>query len=134
MTILDYAGVEHPGRSFKGRQLAPPSGVSMKPFLEGKADAPRTDDQWHAFELFGNGYVVSGDYKAIRVRPGMYGDGRWHLYNIKTDPGETRPLDEEQPERLAELVAIYKAYAEQKGIIPVRDDWSPWHGFTKEPK
>jgi arylsulfatase len=134
MTILDYAGIEHPGRSFKGRQLVPPSGVSMKPYLDGKADAPRTNDQWHAFELFGNGYVVSGDYKAIRVRPGMYGDGRWHLYNVMIDPGETRPLDAEQPERLAELVAIYEAFAAQKGIVPVRDDWSPWHGFTKEPK
>ncbi len=36
-----------------------------------------------AFELFGNGYIVSGDYKAMRVRPGMYGDGQWHLYNIR---------------------------------------------------
>ena len=50
----------------------------------------RNDEQWVAFELFGNSYVIAGDYKAIRVRTGMYGDGKWHLYNIRNDPGETR--------------------------------------------
>ena len=59
----------------------------MRPFIEGRAERPRTDDQWVAFELFGNSFVVAGDYKAIRVRTGMYGDGKWHLYDIKHDPG-----------------------------------------------
>jgi arylsulfatase len=56
----------------------------------------------------------------------MYGDGEWHLYDIKNDPGETRPLEAEQPERLEKMIAIYEAYAEEKGIVPVADDWSPW--------
>ena len=132
MTILDYAGVTHPGTSYRGRTLSPPSGVSMRGFLEGKAPAPRDEDQWVAFELFGNGSVVAGDYKAIRVRAGMYGDGDWHLYDIAKDPGETRPLDEEQPERLAAMIAIYEKFAEEKGLIPVADNWSPWHGFVDE--
>ena len=29
----------------------------------------------------------------------MYGDGKWHLYNIKKDPGETRSLEGEQGHR-----------------------------------
>jgi hypothetical protein len=62
----------------------------------------------------------------------MYGDGVWHLYDIRNDPGETTPLEAEQPERLAEMVALYQAYAEEKGIVPVRDDWSPWHSFPKD--
>jgi arylsulfatase A-like enzyme len=48
---------------------------------------------------------------------GTYMVGKWHL-------GGTRHAG----------VAIYKSYAEQKGIVPIRDDWSPWHVFTKEPK
>ena len=36
MTILDYAGVQHPMRRFKERKLAPPSGVSMRAFVEGR--------------------------------------------------------------------------------------------------
>jgi arylsulfatase len=79
--------------------------------------------------LFGNTYVVAGDYKAIRVRPGMYGDGKWHLYDIKKDPGETRPLEADQPERLRKMVAIYERYAKAKGLVPVADDWNPWEGL-----
>jgi arylsulfatase len=126
MTILDYAGVEHPQTEFNGRTLTPPSGVSLRPYLTGEVDRPRTEEQWVAFELFGNAYVQAGDYKAIRMRTGMFGDGKWHLYDIKADPGETKPLDTEQPERLQEMIDIYENYAEEKGIVPVADDWNPW--------
>ena len=129
MTILDYAGVEHPRNDYKGRKITPPSGVSMRAFLEGDTRRPRSEDQWFVFELFGNSYIVAGDYKAIRVRTGMYGDGEWHLYDIRRDPGETTPLDSEQPERLERMVALYEQYAKDKGLVPVADDWSPWHGF-----
>ena len=131
MTILDYAGVEHPGDRFGDRALVPPTGVSIRPYLEGEAPAPRSEDDWYAFELFGNAYVVQGDYKAIRVRPGMYGDGVWRLYDIRNDPGETRSLEAEMPERLAAMVAIFEAYAEEKGIVPVSDDWNPWHSSSE---
>ena len=64
--------------------------------------------------------------KAIRMRTGVYGDGEWQLYDIKSDPGETRPLEAEQPERLRDMIAIFERYAEEKGILPVAEDWSPW--------
>jgi arylsulfatase len=126
MTILDYAGIDHPQTEFRDRELVPPSGVSLRPFLTGNESRPRTEEESVVFELFGNVYVVAGDYKAIRVRPGMYGDGEWHLYDIKNDPGETRPLEAEQPERLQNMIAIFERYAEEKGLVPVDDDWSPW--------
>jgi len=132
MTILDYAGVEHPMNDYKGRKITPPSGVSVRAYLEGSAPKARTEDQWVAFELFGNGYIVAGDYKAIRVRPGMYGDGEWHLYDISNDPGETRPLDRDQPDRLEKMIALYDQFAKEKGLVPVADNWSPWHGFVDE--
>ena len=132
MTILDYAGIKHPKTDFKGRKITAPSGVSMRDFFEGVSASPRSEDDWVAFELFGNSYIISGDYKAIRVRTGMYGDGKWHLYNIKKDPGETQPLDKKDPERLKRMIVIYERYAKDKGILPVADNWNPWHGFPKE--
>ncbi|MGD8512589.1 MAG: arylsulfatase [Deltaproteobacteria bacterium] len=128
-TILDYAGVDHPQTEFKGRKITPPSGVSLRPFLAGKESRPRTEEEWVVFELFGNAYVMAGNYKAIRVRPGMYGDGKWHLYDIKKDPGETRPIEADQPERLRKMVAIYERYAKEKGLVPVADDWNPWESL-----
>ena len=130
MTILDYAGVDHPQTKFKDRKLTPPSGVSLRPFLAGKESRPRTELDLVVFELFGNAYVMAGDYKAIRVRPAMYGDGKWHLYDIKEDPGEIRPLEADQPERLQNMVAQFERYAKEKGLVPVADNWSPWHGFV----
>ena len=132
MTILDYAGVVHPGTAFGDRDIKPPSGVSVRPWLDGEAESPRPADAWHAFELFGNGYVVRGDFKASRVRTGMYGDGAWHLYDIRNDPGETTPLNADRPELLVEMVALYEGWAKEKGIVEVRDDWSPWFGFPED--
>ena len=96
MTILDYAGIERPKSSYKGRDIAPASGLSMRDFFEGVAPRPRTERQWFAFELFGNGYVVAGDREAIRVRTGMYGDGKWHLYDSRRTParpGRSIPMN-----------------------------------------
>jgi arylsulfatase len=126
MTILDYAGVKHPMTRFKDRKLTPPSGVSLRPFLAGKESRPRTEEETVVFELFGNCYVVAGNYKAMRMRTGMYGDGKWHLYDIKKDPGETTPLEAEQPERFEKMLGLYESYAKEKGIVPVADDWNPW--------
>ena len=134
MTILDYAGVKHPQSEYKDRKIVAPSGVSMRGFLKGSVPRPRTEEQPLVFELFGNSYVVAGDFKAIRVRPGMYGDGKWHLYDIRRDPGETQPLEEAQPQRLKALVAIYEKFAKDKGLVPVADNWSPWHGFVEKKK
>ena len=125
-TILDYCGVTHPATAYRGRTLVPPSGVSLRGFLAGERDRPRTEDEWVAFELFGNAYVIAGDHKAMKVRTGMYGDGQWHLFDIKADPGETTPLDAKDPERLQKLVAVYEQYAKDKGIVPVADDWNPF--------
>jgi hypothetical protein len=44
----------------------------------------------------------------------------------RTILGETRPLEAEQPQRLQKMIAIFKRYAEEKGLVPVADDWSPW--------
>jgi len=72
---------------------------------------------------------MAGDYKADRVRPGMWGAGKLHLNDIKKDPGETRPLDAEKPERLQKMIDIYEGYAKEKGIVPVADDWNPWEAM-----
>lgn len=129
-TILDYAGVTHPQAQYEGRAITRPSGVSLQPFLAGVADTPRSADQWDAFELFGNGYVLAGNYKAMYVRRGMWGDGEWHLFDILNDPGETQPLETERPEQLQAMVEFYQQYTAERNVVPVRANWNPWHGFV----
>jgi arylsulfatase len=61
MTILDYAGIEASGKRYESKNKVTPSGISMRAFLEGQQDFVRSEDQWIAFELFGNTYVIQGD-------------------------------------------------------------------------
>lgn len=131
MTILDYAGVSHPGTMYKDRKIVKPSGITARPFLESKSNIVRSEDQWYAFELFGNGYIMKGDYKLIRVRPGMFGDGEWHLYNVVADPSEMNPLDSKMPELFEEMHSLYANYAQENNIMEVDADWNPFKSASE---
>jgi len=130
MTILDYAEVTHPMTKYKDRSIVPPSGKSIKAFLEGKSDIVRTEDEMVAFELFGNKYVVSGNLKATYMRTGMWGPGEWRLYDIQNDPGETTPLNDSHKKTLKRLIKFYDGYAKDKGIVPVDEKWNPYSAVS----
>ncbi len=131
MTILEYANIKHPMNRYEGRDIIAPSGISMKPYLDGESQFVRTDDDWWAFELFGNGYVMQGEYKAMKVRTGMFGDGKWHLYNVVSDPSESKPLEGDQPEKLNAMIALYESHKAKNNIIEVDKDWNPFQGASK---
>lgn len=131
MTILEYANIKHPMTKYKGRDIVPPSGISMKPFIDGTSEVVRTEKDWWAFELFGNGYVMQGELKAMKVRTGMFGDGKWHLFNVVTDPSETHPLENKYPEKLKSMIALYKSYTSKNNIIEVDKDWNPFQGASQ---
>jgi arylsulfatase len=61
-------------------------------------------------------WMRQGDLKAVSVAP-PYGPGKWHLYNLADDPGETRDLAKEQPETLDRLIAAWNRYADNVGIV-----------------
>lgn len=43
-----------------------------------------------------------GTYKLVKNLP-PYGDGRWRLYDIMSDPGETTDLSAAEPKRFASM-------------------------------
>jgi arylsulfatase A-like enzyme len=131
MTILEYANVKHPMTEYKNKKVIPPSGISIKPFLDGQSGVVRTEKDWWAFELFGNGYVMQGEFKAMKVRTGMFGDGKWHLYNVVSDPSESKPLEAKHPKRLAAMITLYKGYTVKNNIIDVEASWSPFQGASQ---
>jgi arylsulfatase A-like enzyme len=88
-TFLDYAGVKYPISPYIGKEIiVPTTGKSIKPLLEGSAQTIHGENQIISQELFGNSAVFMGDYKGLLMRPPA-GDGKWALYNIKIDPGES---------------------------------------------
>jgi len=129
-TLLEIAGVEHPGTSYKGREVFPMNAKSMLPFLRGETSGHRGADEWLGYELFGNSAVFQGDYKAYRLgawlqNTGVENAGEWQLYNLKADPSELHNLAEQEPERLAALVELYAQYSKDMGVIDVPADFDP---------
>ena len=129
-TLLEVAGVEHPGTSYEGREVFPMNAKSILPFIRGETSTHRGPNEWLGYELFGNSAVFQGDYKAYRLGAwlesvGVEGAGEWQLYNLEEDPSELHNLAEQEPEHLAELVALYAEYSDSMGIIDVPADFNP---------
>jgi hypothetical protein len=58
--------------------------------------------------------------KALGKPPGIgppVGPNDWQLFNLEEDPGETRDLAREQPERLSKLKGLWERYADEVGLV-----------------
>jgi len=116
-TILEFAGVEHPSE-FEGRTVEPMHGRSLSGVLSGVSTKVYEADDLIGGEMGNGKWMRQGDFKAVYV-PKPYGTGAWHLYNVVVDPGETRDLSAEMPERLKDLQSAWDLYAEEVGVVPM---------------
>jgi len=113
-TLLQFANAS-PGAN----QLA---GKSMVPLLTGASRQVYSDDVSVSQELSGGAAVYQGDYKLVRNIP-PYGDRKWHLYNLRTDPTESSDLAASQPQLVAKMSNDYSEYVKKNGVIEVPDDY-----------
>lgn len=129
-TMLDIAGIPMPGDVYKGKKLNRPTGTSMLPYLEGHAPSIHPADYSVGFEATGAGALFFGDYKISRnVAP--FFDGQWHLYDIKSDPTESRDLSAEKPELMKTMLAKYDDYIRQNGVINPPAGYNPLFQLLK---
>jgi len=114
-TLTELAGVSDHGGSWQGKAVEPVTGRSLVPALKGRPGSVHGDAPL-GYELSGNAALFRGDYKLVRnLAP--TGDGKWRLYDLKTDPGETHDLAAAQPDRFAAMMADYGAYAKANGVL-----------------
>lgn len=113
-TILELAGVglQQPSEEV---QI---TGKSLLPALMGASDTVLGPDETVGTEVSGNAALYRGAYKIVRYAP-PHGDNEWHLYDLSTDPGETRDLSTEKPELFASMQADYAAYEKRMGVLPL---------------
>ena len=110
-TFLELAGVPFEQGRFAGRAIQPIDGLSWGNFL--KTGAPvYPADKPVGNELFGSRSLRQGDWKITDIA-----DGRWHLFNIAADPGETRDLSAQEPARKAALIKAWEDYAKRVGLV-----------------
>ena len=110
-TLMERAGV-----SVGANETIPLSGRSMASLLAGQSTSLRGPDDVIGIEVSGNSALYRGDYKLVRNQP-RYGDGQWRLYNIASDPGETRDLSTAEPDLFASMQAAYASYAAENGVL-----------------
>ena len=114
-TMLELADLEHP-KTFRGREVEPMRGRSLVGVLSGTRTTVYAADDFVGGEMGNGKWMRQGDFKAMSVAA-PYGPGTWHLYNLADDPGETRDLAKEQPERLKTLQAAWERYAADVGVV-----------------
>ncbi|HMK29154.1 MAG TPA: arylsulfatase [Terriglobales bacterium] len=115
-TLLQFADVKP---SSSSPQLA---GRSMVSLLSGVSDRVYASDISISQELSGGSAVYRGDYKLVRNIP-PYGDRKWHLYNLHTDPTEFSDITATEPERVKAMSDAYAEYVKKNGVIEVPDDY-----------
>ncbi|MEZ5572124.1 MAG: arylsulfatase [Halioglobus sp.] len=123
-TILELGGVKPPGARYGGRPVEPMIGRSLLPIARAEADRVYSETDTIGYELGGNSALFQGDYKIVLNIPSV-GDNEWHLYNIVTDPGETRDLKETMPERFQEMLGHYEAYVAANNVLPLPTNYNP---------
>jgi len=123
-TLLDLAGVQHPGTQYKGQSVEAMTGRSLMPVLKSTDVRAHPVDEPVGYELSGNMAVYRGDLKLTRNMAPV-GDGQWHLYDIVKDPGETQDLQSSQPDAFQRMRADYDAYAQANGVLPMPEGYEP---------
>jgi arylsulfatase len=113
-TILELAGVDHPGGEYSGRKVTEMTGASFVSLLQGKE--PAAGDRVTGIELMGKRAIRSGDWKLVHM-PEPYGIDDWQLFNVNDDISELRDLSGTFPDKVEELKAYWEEYAERNNVI-----------------
>jgi len=114
-TILEMAQLKHPEK-FQGRDVAPMRGRSIVGILSGKKEKIYSKDEPIGAEMAGGKWLRRGDYKAVLVPP-PFGNGKWQLFNLAKDPGETNDLSKKRPELMKKLITAWEQYADEVGVV-----------------
>lgn len=116
-TLLQFANVK------PSSTTAPLSGRSMTALLSGRSEQVYTSEVSISQELSGGSAVYQGDYKLVKDAP-PFGDRKWHLYNLRADPMESKDLAGAEPDRVKAMSGAYAEYVKKNGVIEVPDDYT----------
>lgn len=115
-TLLELAGVQHPGTEFQGREVLPMQGRSLLTLLNSEASSAHAEDSWMGWEAFDRRAIMQGNWKLLMMEV-PWGNGEWQLYNLREDPAEQHDLAATEPDRLLAMIELWQRYAAENGII-----------------
>jgi arylsulfatase A-like enzyme len=123
-TLLALAGLQPPTADYQEHPVEPMTGHSLLGVMRGQTTSTHAPEQPIGYELSGNAAIFKGNYKLVKNIPPV-GDDRWHLFDIRQDPGEVHDLQQQMPERFIAMQADYAAYAKANGVLPMPAGYDP---------
>lgn len=100
----------------RGKKVIPYQGTSFMSRVLPAPPSPKISPDFDAGEIFGRRFVREGRWKALHI-PQPYGSGKWELYDMEKDPGETRNLADVHSDITERLVKAWNQYAVEKGVV-----------------
>ncbi len=128
-TVLDIVGVDAP-TTFEGVEQQPITGVSFANSFANRAAPTKKHAQY--FEMFGSRGIWSRGWKAVTYHApdsgANFDDDTWELYFVDEDWSECHDLAAQHPEKLRELIDLWRAEAAANAVLPLDDrrDTLPW--------
>ncbi|MEW5813126.1 MAG: arylsulfatase [Actinomycetota bacterium] len=119
-TLYELAGVTAPD-TYRGVPQLPVTGHSFAALLN-QPEVPSANTVQY-FEMAGSRAVVAGTWKAVcKHLPGAdYDTEPWELYDLSQDMSECHDRAEGEPDKLAELIALWWREAERHAVLPLDD-------------
>ena len=84
-------------------------------YLTRQSQVVHAPDEPVSYELHGHRAVRQGDWKLVWI-PKPFGDARWALHNLSSDPAEQNDLSDRYPERKQALMSVWQAFAREAHI------------------
>jgi arylsulfatase len=84
--------------------------------LSGTKNEVYAANDFQGGEMQNGKWMRQGDFKAVSVAP-PFGSGKWALYNIAKDPGETQNLANKNKKKLNQLIEAWDEYAKDVGVV-----------------
>lgn len=116
-TLYELAGASHPAAQGQPGVL-PVKGRSLLAWLQGKAPSAYSPDDVIGWELGGRKALRKGDWKIVHANA-PWGKDTWELYNLAEDRTEQNDLATRNPAKLAELLADWRRYVAENGVLEI---------------
>ncbi len=130
-TLLDVIGVEPP-ETIAGVAQTPIEGISFAATLT-DADAPSAHVTQY-YEMLGSRAIYHDGWKAVVFHTPVFinydpdvdvtkpfDEDVWELYHVAEDFSEVHDLAAQEPEKLAEMQALWWSEAERFGVLPLNN-------------
>lgn len=123
-TIYDIVGISTSAKE----GYAPLTGKSLYPHMNDTSLRVYGENEGVGIEAASSSAYFMNGYKIVKNNI-PDGDNQWHLYQIENDPGEVDDLKDQEPERFQQMLAAYKNYEEEVGVLAMPEGYSA-QGFV----